>query len=117
MLLASLLLSSGFFSIVETSMMALNKYRLQALAEQGHRSAVLTRKLLARTDKLLSTLLLSNNLLNTASTAVVTSLAISAFGNNEFALTISTAAVAFAIIIFAVPLERVHAIGLCVQFV
>lgn len=100
-LLATLLLSSGFFSIVETSMMAINKYRLQALAEQGHRSAILTRKLLSRTDKLLSTLLLSNNLLNTASTAVVTSLAISAFGNNEFVLTIATAGVAFAIIIFA----------------
>lgn len=81
--------------------MAINKYRLQALAEQGHRSAILTRKLLSRTDKLLSTLLLSNNLLNTASTAVVTSLAISTFGNNEVALTIATAGVAFAIIIFA----------------
>lgn len=81
--------------------MAINKYRLQALAEQGVRSAILTRKLLARTDKLLSTLLLSNNLLNTASTAVVTSLAISAYGNNEVALTIATGGVAFAIIIFA----------------
>lgn len=81
--------------------MALNKYRLQALAEQGVKSAILTKALLSRTDKLLSTLLLSNNLLNTASTAVVTSLAISAYGNNEFALTLATAAVAFAIIIFA----------------
>lgn len=82
-------------------MMALNKYRLQALAEQGNRSAIITRGLLQRTDRLLSTLLLSNNILNTACTAVVTSLAISAFGNNEIALSIATASVAFAIIIFA----------------
>ncbi len=82
-------------------MMALNKYRLQALAEHGHRSAILTRRLLQRTDKLLSTLLLSNNILNTAATAVVTSLAISAFGNNEIVLTIATACVALAIIVFA----------------
>lgn len=100
-LLSGLLLSSAFFSIAETSMMAINKYRLQALAEQGVRSAILTRKLLSRTDKLLSTLLLSNNLLNTAATAVVTSLAISIYGNNEFALSIATGCVAFAIIIVA----------------
>ncbi|MCQ8897054.1 CNNM domain-containing protein [Limnobacter humi] len=100
-LLVGLLLGSGFFSIAETSMMAINKYRLKAMAEQGVRSAVLTQKLLNRTDRLLSTLLLSNNLLNTATTAVVTSLAISWYGNNEWALSIATGLVAFAIIVFA----------------
>ena len=82
-------------------MMAINKYRLQAMAEQGIRSAVMTRNLLSSTDKLLSTLLLGNNLLNTAATTVVTSLAISWYGNNEVALSIATGLVAFAIIIFA----------------
>ena len=100
-LLIALLLGSGFFSIAETSMMAINRYRLQALAEQGSRSATLTKKLLSQTDKLLSTLLLGNNILNTASTAVVTSLTISWYGNNELALSIATAIVALAIIIFA----------------
>ncbi|WP_284280784.1 HlyC/CorC family transporter [Limnobacter litoralis] len=100
-LLCTLLFLSGFFSIVETSMMAINKYRLQALAEQGVRSAILAKKLLDRTDQLLSTLLLSNNLLNTAATTVVTSLTISWYGNNQIALSIATGLVAFAIIIFS----------------
>jgi Mg2+/Co2+ transporter CorB len=82
-------------------MMAINRYRLQALAEQGSRAAKLTRRLLQETDKLLSTLLLGNNLLNTASTALVTSITISWYGNNEIALSIATALVAMAIIIFA----------------
>jgi len=82
-------------------MMAINRYRLQSLAEQGSRSAKLTLRLLQQTDKLLSTLLLGNNLLNTASTAIVTSLTISWYGNNELALSIATGLIAMAIIIFA----------------
>lgn len=99
--LVALLALSGFFSISETSMMAINRYRLQAMAQQGRKSAILTRRLLAQTDKLLSTLLLGNNILNTAITALVTSLTIQWYGNNDLALGIATGGVAFAIIIFA----------------
>jgi Mg2+/Co2+ transporter CorB len=101
LLLLFLLALSGFFSISETSMMAINRYRLQARVQQGSRAAALTKKLLSQTDRLLSTLLLGNNILNTAITAVVTSLTIQWYGNNEMALGIATAVVAFAIIIFA----------------
>ncbi len=100
-LLIALLALSAFFSISETSMMAINRYKLQSRAQQGLRSAQLTRKLLSKTDTLLSTLLLGNNLLNTAITAIVTSVTIQWYGNEELALGIATALVAFAIIIFA----------------
>jgi Mg2+/Co2+ transporter CorB len=51
--LCILLLASAFFSLAETSMMALNRYRLKALVRLGSRGAKLTTDLLAHTDRLL----------------------------------------------------------------
>ena len=51
--LGILLLISAVFSIAETSMMALNRYRLKALVRLGNRGAIITTELLARTDRLL----------------------------------------------------------------
>ena len=48
--LAGLLVASGFFSIAETSMMAINRFRLRHLASQGNRGARLAIALLDRTD-------------------------------------------------------------------
>ena len=70
-----LLLISAFFSISETSMMALNRYRLKHLAKTGNRGARLTAQLLARTDKLLGVVLLGNNLVNAAAAALGTVIA------------------------------------------
>ncbi|MFT3799972.1 MAG: HlyC/CorC family transporter [Burkholderiaceae bacterium] len=98
--LVCLLALSAFFSIAETSMMALNRYRLGHLVRQGVRGARLAAKLLGRTEKLLGAVLLGNNLVNTALTAIVTSLAIRQFGNDDKVLLIATAVVAFLIIVF-----------------
>jgi Mg2+/Co2+ transporter CorB len=99
--LVVLLLISGFFSISETSLMAINRYRIRHLAGQGKRGAKRVLGLLSQTDRLLATILLGNNLVNSALTALVTALAIQSFGNNDSVLAIATTAVAFAIIIFA----------------
>jgi Mg2+/Co2+ transporter CorB len=95
-----LLLISAFFSISETSMMALNRYRLKNLIQNGKRGAKLASELLGQTDKLLGTILLGNNLVNTLVTALVTALAIRNFGNNDTVIAIATALVALAIIVF-----------------
>ena len=100
-ILVLLLLLSGFFSIAETSLMALNRYRLRHFVKQGHRAARLTQGLLEQTDRLLGTILLGNNLLNTAATALITALTIALYGNDEIALTIATGLIAFAIIVFS----------------
>jgi len=81
--------------------MALNRFRLGHLVRQGRRSARLASSLLGQTDRLLGTILLGNNLVNTAVTAIVTSLAISAFGHNDTVLLAATAVVALVLIIFA----------------
>jgi len=98
---AVLLLTSGFFSISETSMMALNRYRLKHLVREGRRSARLTQELLQHTDRLLGVILLGNNLLNSASTVVATLICVRLLGEGEGTLAIATTAVTFGILVFS----------------
>lgn len=99
--LVILLIVSGFFSLSETSMMAINRYRLRHLAKQGHRGARLTVRLLKNTDRLLGVILLGNNLLNTASATLVAVIVATLFAQDEFALLMGTIAVTFAILVFS----------------
>ncbi len=102
-----LLLLSAFFSIAETSMMALNRFRLNHLVKQGKRGAVLAAQLLKQTEKLLSTILLGNNLVNTVVTALVTTLAIRQFGNDDSVIVIATTIIALLIIVFCEIIPKV----------
>jgi Mg2+/Co2+ transporter CorB len=99
--LAVLLVLSGFFSSSETSMMAVNRYRLRTLAKAGHKGARLAEKLLSQTDKLLGVILLGNNLINAAAAALVTIISFRLFGQSEVALTLGTVAVTFLILVFS----------------
>ena len=96
-----LLLVSAFFSISETSMMALNRYRLKHLARTGNRGAKLAAQLLAHTDKLLGVVLLGNNLVNTAAASLATVIAFRLLGESEFGLAIATGVAAFFILVFS----------------
>jgi len=96
-----LLIVSAFFSISETSMMALNRYRLKHLAKTGHRGARLTTQLLARIDQFLGVVLLGNNLINAAVALLVGEIARRYLGGSEFALFVATGAAAFAILVFS----------------
>ena len=95
------LIVSAFFSISETSMMALNRYRLKHLTQGGHRGARLASDLLANTDKFLGVVLLGNNVINAASALLVGEIARRYLGDSEFALLIATGAAAFAILVFS----------------
>lgn len=96
-----LILCSAFFAMAETALMAANRYRLRHEAKRGNRRAITTLWLLERTDKLLSLVLIANTLFNAAATALVTSIAIQAFGHDDNVITISTGGVAFLLIVFA----------------
>ncbi len=100
-ILAVLLVLSGFFSLSETSMMALNRIRLKHLVAQGHRGARKTADLLAQTDRLLSVLLLGNNFINAAAAAIVTVLMVRYIGKGEVAITLGTILVTLAILVFS----------------
>ncbi len=99
--LAFLILLSAFFSISETSMMALNRYRLKHLTKLGHPGARLTTELLAETNRLLGVVLLGSNLVNAAAAAVVTVLTFRLFGKSEWALTGGTLAITFLLLVFS----------------
>jgi Mg2+/Co2+ transporter CorB len=99
--LALLILCSAFFAMAETALMAANRYRLRHMAKHGSRAATTTLWLLERTDKLLSLVLIANTLINAMCTALVTAIAIDTFGHDDNVITISTAVVAFLLIVFA----------------
>ena len=101
LLLAVLLVVSGFFSIAETSMMALNRYRLKALVRLGNRGAKIASDLLAKTDKLLGVILLGNNLVNAAAATLVGVIAIQLFGDEKIVLAGGTLVITFLILVFA----------------
>ncbi|MBU6491880.1 MAG: HlyC/CorC family transporter [Burkholderiales bacterium] len=95
-----LLCVSGFFSISETSMMALNRHRLKHLVKTERRGARTTQGLLQQTEELLSVILIGNNVINTVLPVLTTSIALRYFGNDAIVLSIATALIAFLIIVF-----------------
>jgi Mg2+/Co2+ transporter CorB len=99
-ILAFLLLIAAFFSIAETSLMSLNRYRLRHLVKEGNRGARLASSLLSKTDKLLGVILLCNNFSNAASATLVTVITVELFGEGEWVLMIGTLLVTFAILVF-----------------
>ena len=99
--LAVLLLLSAFFSIAETSMMALNRYRLRHLLKEGARSARLTSQLLGNTDKLLGVILLGNNLINAACALIVGEITRRYLGDSEYALLAAGVTATFFILVFS----------------
>ncbi len=121
--LAVLLVMSGFFSIAETSMMALNRYRLKHLVAQGHRGARRASALLGRTDRLLGAILIGNNLVNAAAATLAGLISVRLLGDDEIAYAASTLAISFLIIVFSEITPKVigatypEAIGLRLAYI
>ncbi len=105
--LAMLLIGSGFFSMSETCMMSLNRYRLRHLVKQGSRGARLAQALLNKTEELLSFILAGNTVLNAATTILVAEICRRLFGEGEYVLGIATGAASLSILIFAEILPKV----------
>lgn len=99
--LAVLLLVAAFFSIAETAMMSINRLRLRHLVRQGNVAARRTQLLLDRTDRLLSVILIGNNLANTAATSLVAALSIYDLGAQQWGLAGATVLIAFLILVFS----------------
>jgi Mg2+/Co2+ transporter CorB len=87
--LAALLFCSASISAMEAAILSINKVRLRHLSEQGHRGAQLTFRLLSQLDRVIGTLLVANNVVNVAITAISSWLLIELFGS-EVGLAIAT---------------------------
>jgi Mg2+/Co2+ transporter CorB len=108
--LVVILILSGFFSSSETSMMSLNRHRLNHLVRKGNKSAKLTSKLLVKTDKLLGSILFGNTLLNVAAATLTEVIVLRIFGhNNNTALILGSLIITFIILIFSEILPKVIA--------
>jgi Mg2+/Co2+ transporter CorB len=101
LVLAVLLAMSGFFSIAETAMMAVNRYRLKHRARQGQRGARLALQLLAKTDALLGVILLGNTLVAAGAATLTAVITKRLFGEGEVALALGTVAISFALLVFS----------------
>lgn len=74
--LGILIFISAYFSSSETGMMSLNRYRLRHLEKQKHKGAMRVSKLLSRPDRLIGLILIGNNLVNIAASAIATIIAL-----------------------------------------
>ena len=92
------LILSGYFSATETAFSSANTTRLKTLAEKGNKRAALVCKLLERYDRLLSTILIGNNIVNIATASIGTVLFVRHYG--DAGATISTVVVTVVVLIF-----------------
>ncbi len=95
-----LILLSAFFSASETAFTSLNKIRLKTMAEEGNKKADKTLKLVENYDKLLSTVLIGNNIVNIASTSIATVMFIELLQGAGYATTLSTVVMTVMVLIF-----------------
>lgn len=72
---------SAFFSSAETALTMSNKLRMSSLAENGDRKAKMVLKVTGDSGKMLSAILIGNNLVNISASSLATSLTIALFGN------------------------------------
>ena len=89
---------SAYFSATETAFTSLNRIRLRTKAENGNIRAARTLELAEQYDKLLTTILIGNNIVNITATTVATVLCTKWF--REFGPTVSTVALTIIILIF-----------------
>ena len=97
-MMAVCLLLSAYFSATETAFSSANTTRLRTLAEKGSGGAALALKLLEQYDRLLSTILIGNNIVNIATASIGTVLFVRHYG--DAGATISTVVVTVVVLIF-----------------
>ena len=79
--LVLLLVGSAFFSSAETALTTVNRIQIQLLAEEDNKKAKGVEMILDQSSKMLSAILIGNNIVNISASALATTLTISVFGN------------------------------------
>ena len=100
-----LLLLSAFFSSAETALTTVNKIKMRSLAEDGNKNAKLVLKLTDNSSKLLSAILIGNNIVNLSASALTTTIAYDLTVNvtgpiAAYAVAIATGIITVLILIF-----------------
>ena len=98
--LVILLCLSAYFSAAETAFTSYNRAKMKSEAEDGGKKAGLVLALSESFEKLLSTVLIGNNIVNIVATSVSTVLFVSLIKNGELAVTVSTVVMTVAGLLF-----------------
>ena len=97
-ILVILILLSAFFSSAETALTTVNKYALRSMADSGNKRAARVLKVTENSAKLISTILIGNNIVNISASSLATTLTTRVFGSA--AVGISTGILTLLILIF-----------------
>lgn len=81
-----LLMLSAFFSSAETSLTTVNKLRIRSLVEEGNKRAKMISNLIENPSKMISAILIGNNIVNLSASSLTTTLVYDAFGNGYAAI-------------------------------
>jgi len=93
-----LLSASAFFSSAETALMTSNKLKMRNLADNGNKRAAKVLKVTENTDKMLSAILIGNNIVNLTASSISTALTLKIFGSKLVG--IATGILTFLILVF-----------------
>ncbi|MCR4829855.1 MAG: hemolysin family protein [Pseudobutyrivibrio sp.] len=93
-----LLALSAFFSSAETALTTVNKIKLKTMADDGNKKAARVLKVVSTPKKMLSAILIGNNIVNLSASSLATALAIQIFGS--FGAGIATGILTLLILIF-----------------
>lgn len=104
-----LILLSAFFSSAETAFTTVNQVRLRTLAQEGSKRADRVISILEQYSKMLSTILIGNNIVNISASSVATTFAISIWGN--YAVGFMTGALTLIILIFGEIIPKTWAMN------
>ncbi len=93
-----LVLLSAFFSSAETALVTVNKLRIKTLADEGNKRALILLKITDNSGKMLSAVLIGNNLVNISASSLATVFTQNVFGN--YAVSISTGILTLVVLLF-----------------
>lgn len=97
-ILLILLILSGYFSSAETALTTVNKVRIKSLADDGNKKAKAVLKISDRYQKMLSTVLIGNNIVNLTASSLSTVIVTNLWGG--YMVGISTGVLTFAVLLF-----------------
>ena len=103
-----LLAASAFFSGSETALTGANAARMHLLAKGGDRRAARSERLIAIKDRVVSAILIGNNLVNILASALATMLFSTLFGG--FGVVIATVVMTVLVVVFAEVLPKTFAL-------
>ncbi|MCE2992912.1 MAG: HlyC/CorC family transporter [Alphaproteobacteria bacterium] len=109
-IIIALVALSGVFALVEAAVLSVSPVAIRKLCNDGDKKALTLEALRENKERFIGTILLCNNVVNIASSALATDLAIQFFGDGGIAIFIATAVMTFLIVIYSDILPKTYAV-------